>query len=152
MSIESDTEEILATHWDWFESNKGLQVERMRQHFADPGYLQYSLNGHIYRSIADKVRTWTTLRDQGFDFGELTVVEQPVVHVSGDLAYLTVVWSSRIVGDLGEGTVEAGSEPIIIRATEIYRRDDGKGNPVWKIWHFHGSQGADSTVPRFPEE
>jgi len=141
VSVESDVEEILAVHWDWFESNRGLDVERMRRAFADPGYLQYSLNGHIYRGIEQKVRVWTRLREEGFDFGELRVVEAPVVHVSGDLAYLTVVWSSRLIGEMGDGVVDGGSEPIIIRATEVYRRDDGAGAPVWRIWHFHGSQG-----------
>ena len=147
MSAESDVEEILAVHWDWFESNRGLDVERMRRHFADPGYLQYSLGGHTYRGIEEKVRVWSQLREQGFDFGELSVVEPPVVHVSGDLAYLTVVWSSRLVGEIGDGTVAAGSEPILIRATEVYRRDDGRGAPVWRIWHFHASQGIASDFP-----
>ena len=141
MSVESDTEEILAVHWDWFESNRGLDVERMRRNFAEQGFLQYSLSGSITRGIEAKVAGWTALRDRGFDFGELSVVEQPVVHVSGDLAYLTVVWRSRLIGELGDGTIGAGPEPIIIRATEVYRRDDGNGAPVWRIWHFHGSQG-----------
>jgi ketosteroid isomerase-like protein len=147
MSIESDTEEILAVHWDWFESNRGLDVERMRRSFADPGFLQFSLSGSITRGIEAKVRGWTALRERGFDFGELSVVEQPILHVSGDLAYLTVVWSSRLVGQIGDGTVTAGEDPIIIRVTEVYRRDDGKGERVWKIWHFHGSQGIAEPAP-----
>lgn len=152
MSIESDTEEILAVHWDWFESNRGLDVERMRQSFADPGFLQFSLSGSITRGIEEKVKGWTALRDRGFDFGELSVVEQPVVHVSRDLAYLTVVWSSRLVGEIGAGTVGASPDPIVIRVTEIYRRDDGKGAPAWRIWHFHASQGIAPVVPEPTEQ
>lgn len=147
MSVESDIEEILAVHWDWFESNRGLDVERMRRSFADPGFLQYSLSGGITRGIEEKVKGWTALRERGFDFGELSVLEAPVVHVSGDLAYLTVVWSSRLVGEIGDGTVSAGTDPIVIRVTEVYRRDDGRGAPVWRIWHFHGSQGLASALP-----
>jgi hypothetical protein len=30
----------------------------------------------------------------------------------------------------------------------IFRRDDGRGNPVWKIWHFHCSPLAPEDEPR----
>ena len=40
--------------------------------------------------------------------------------------------------------------PQRIRETEIYRRDDGHGNPVWKMWHHHASPCADDHEPRIP--
>jgi ketosteroid isomerase-like protein len=52
--------------------------------------------------------------------------------VSGDLAYL--------VGfERGSAAVASGSpEPVSLRVTQIYRREDGE----WKLVHRHGDPGA----------
>jgi hypothetical protein len=40
--------------------------------------------------------------------------------------------------------------PFRIRSTEVYQRDDGAGNPVWKMWHFHCSPTAAESELRVP--
>jgi hypothetical protein len=39
------------------------------------------------------------------------------------------------------------------RSTEIYKRDDGEGRPIWKMWHFHCSPlpPADALRPGFKD-
>jgi ketosteroid isomerase-like protein len=51
-----------------------------------------------------------------------------VADVSGDLAY--TIGFERFNGSIGGGPVE----PITVRVTHVYRREDGE----WKIVHRHG--------------
>jgi hypothetical protein len=39
----------------------------------------------------------------------------------------------------GNDLPEVQKMVIRFRYTEIYKRDDGAGNPEWKMWHFHCS-------------
>jgi ketosteroid isomerase-like protein len=57
--------------------------------------------------------------------GELEVI---AAGVSGDLAY--VVGYERSLASLDGGPVQ----PSVVRATHVYRREDGE----WKIVHRHG--------------
>ena len=52
--MSEDEREIRAVHRQWWESNVGLDVERMRECFA-PEYLMWNLNGHPYYSLEEKV-------------------------------------------------------------------------------------------------
>jgi len=77
---------------------------------------------------------WTQLAEtfrwvgSRFSEGENAGVDLDVVYVSGDLAY-TVGYEHAEVS-IGGG----GKRTIKIRATHIYRREDGE----WKIVHRHG--------------
>lgn len=147
-----DIKAILAVHESWLLSNNGLVEERMYPNFANPGYLQFNLNGHQYNSVDEKVKLWEGLHQIGFDLQDMKIVEEPKVHQEGNLAYLTTYWSAQVLGTQGTGVLEPQGAPLVFRVTEVYRRDDGKGNPEWKIWHFHASPIADPTSPRFPQD
>lgn len=147
-----DIEEILAVHHAWLDSNNGLDIEKMYPNFANPGYYQFNLNGHSYTSVDEKVRLWEDLHAIDFDLTDLTIVQEPIVHAEGNLAYLLTVWSAVVVGTGTTGLMEPSPEPLVYRVTEVYRKDDGTGNPVWKIWHFHASPVADPASPRFPRD
>lgn len=151
-----DVKAILAVHHAWLDSNNGLVEDKMVSNFANPGYLQFNLNGHQYDSVDEKVKLWQGLHQIGFNLFDVKIHEEPKVHAEGDLAYLTAYWSGRVSGHTGTGVVDpkaaAAAEPLVFRITEIYRRNDGKGNPVWKIWHFHASFVAPAASPRFPQD
>jgi ketosteroid isomerase-like protein len=142
---------ILEVHHCWLESNNDLIEEKMYPNFANPGYLQFNLNGHQYNSVDEKVKLWEGLHQIGFNLQDMTIVEEPKVHQEGNLAYLTAYWSAQVLGTAGTGILEPQGEPLVFRVTEVYRKDDGRGNPVWKIWHFHASPIADPASPRFPQ-
>jgi len=147
----TDVQEIIAVHTAWMDSNNGLIIEDMVPQFADPGYLQYNLNGHTYNSVGEKVKLWEGFHQIGMNLAECGDIEEPAVYVEGDLAYLTVLGSAKLVGRGESGTMEAGND-VVFRVTEVYRRNDGKGNPEWKIWHFHCSPVADPSSAKYPQD
>ncbi|MBW9110463.1 hypothetical protein JNB63_10715 [Microbacterium trichothecenolyticum] len=153
----ADEQTILNLHRDWWEANAGLDVPRMRRVFpTGDAYLMFNLNGHPYFGIEEKTALWEWYRSR-------LVISMPEVHimrldVSGDLAYIVAegVFPSRQlreVGDDGELLVIGESEQsfpdeIRMRATEVYKRDDGAGNPRWTMWHFHCSPIPPADEPR----
>ncbi|MCW2523481.1 MAG: hypothetical protein JWO63_1816 [Frankiales bacterium] len=147
-----DVEDILAVHRAWLDSNNGLVVEKMYDNFANPGYYQFNLNGHSYGSVDEKVKLWQGLHETDFNLADMKIVEEPVVHSDGYLAYLMAIWSARVVGTGSTGLMVPDAEPVVFRVTEVYRKDDGQGNPNWKIWHFHASPIASPDLPRFPQD
>jgi hypothetical protein len=149
-STEHDIAEIRKVHVAWLESNNGLVESKMYPNFANPGYLQYNLNGHTYTSVDEKVKLWEDLHQIGFDLQDMKIIEEPIIYVEGNLGYLCTIWSALVLGTSATGVLEPQDEPLVFRVTEVYRRDDGKGNPVWKIWHFHASPIAPPSTPRFP--
>ncbi|HEY9315155.1 hypothetical protein [Williamsia sp.] len=152
VNAAQDVAEILAVHMSWLESNNDLVIEKMYPNFANPGYLQFNLNGHTYTSVDEKVKLWEGLHGIGFSLADMKIVEEPAIHAEGDLAYLTTIWSAIVTGTGSTGLMKVDEEPTVFRVTEVYRRDDGTGNPVWKIWHFHASPIAPPSTPRFPQE
>jgi hypothetical protein len=76
------------------------------------------------------------------------------------MAYLTSEGILPVVAT-GEGSGSATLDAVVplnerrgdtvrvrFRETVVFRRDDGQGNPVWKIWHFHCSPLAPASEPR----
>jgi len=153
-SSDPDVQEILAVHKAWFDSNEDLVVEKMTPNFADPGYYQFNLNGHTYTSLHEKATLWDNLHAVGVSLANMTIVQEPLVYVEGNLAYLLAVWGcdvtvedeTKVPDDIGRW--RGLDTPATFRVTEVYRKDDGRGNPVWKIWHFHASPIADPTSSR----
>ena len=147
MSTESDREAVLALHKDWRESNHQLIIPIMEPVFpkGPDSYLMFNLNGHPYFGIEEKVKLWEHYQK------ELDIVMFPDVEImrftiSGDMAYIAceALFPLRVIGESGTGSAswelnEGDYDNFLLRATEVYQRDDGEGNPVWKMWHFHCS-------------
>lgn len=155
MSAGDDRREILRLHHQWLQSNHTIDIPRMRECFAEGGeYLMFNLNGHPYYGLQEKTELWEHYRQQ---------IDIPVppkdtfleLKIRGDVAWLACegVTPFRNTGEEGTGAemLPGGvDEPILVRwrATEVYVRDDGNGNPVWKMWHYHCSPLAPEDEPR----
>jgi ketosteroid isomerase-like protein len=157
--VDDDVREIRRIHRQWWESNVGLDIERMRECFA-PDYLMWNLNGHPYYSLEEKVHLF------GYYKQHLVPTEPPElwdirVTVEGDIAYVTSqgVLPFAVTSEEGSGSAvldaavahyqrEDGLVLVRFRETCVFRRDDGDGNRRWKIWHFHCSPLAPEDEPR----
>jgi len=157
--MQADEREIRAVHRQWWESNVGLDVERMRECFA-PGYLMWNLNSHPYYSLDEKVHLFEYYKQH------LVPTEAPElwdvrVTVDGDMAYVTAegILPFTIRSEEGSGSAlldavvplygrRGDVVPVRFRETSVFRRDDGRGGRVWKIWHFHASPLAPEDEPR----
>lgn len=67
-------------------------------------------------------------------------IDVELVDVSGDLAY--VLWFERFNGSIAGRAVE----PVTLRATHVYRREDGE----WKVVHRHADNPGND--PRSKED
>jgi len=158
-SHEEDVREIRRVHRQWWAANQGLDVEKMRECFA-PDYLMWNLNSHPYFSLAEKEHLFRYYKDH------MVPTEPPElwdirVTVDGDMAYVTSEGILPVVIASSEGSGSAvmdGAAPryerrgdvvrFRFRETVVFRRDDGRGNRTWKIWHFHCSPLAPLDEPR----
>jgi len=148
---EADIAEIVRLHTEWMESNNGLDIPRMIPNFADPGYHQFNLNGFTY-DLPEKVRLWEGLHELGSNL-VMKKLAEPTVFLDQDLAYLIDEYDIVMEGRAQSGTMPPPSPvPVRARMTEVYRRDDGHGEPVWKIWHFHCSLAAGPGTFKYPQE
>jgi ketosteroid isomerase-like protein len=77
------------------------------------------------RAEVERISRWIASRFSGGRDYELEVI---AAGVSGDLAY--VVGYERSLASLDGGPLR----PNVVRATHVYRREDGE----WKIVHRHG--------------
>ena len=157
--MTEDEREIRRVHRQWWASNVGLDVKRMRECFA-PAYLMWNLNGHPYYSLDEKVHLFEYYKQH------LVPTEPPElwdvrVTVDGDMAYVTAegFLPFTVTSDEGSGSAlldavlplyerRGGVVLVRFRETSVFRRDDGRGSPVWKIWHFHASPLAPADEPR----
>jgi ketosteroid isomerase-like protein len=162
VSHDEDVREIRRVHREWWASNQGLDVDRMRACFA-PDYLMWNLNGHPYYSLDEKVALFRYYKEH------LVPTEPPElwdirVTVDHDMAYLTAEGVLPVTVTSKEGSGSATMDAALplyercgdavrvrFRETSVLRRDDGCGNPSWKIWHFHCSPLApvDEARPGF---
>jgi hypothetical protein len=159
-SIERDREEILARHKDWWEANNGLDIPRMEYCFPrGMNYLMFNLNGHPYFGIEEKVKLWEWYKNElELGLGDVEIMQ---FQIHGDVAWIASELDIplRAVGAAGTGSEtwkledEAEFTPYRARCTEIYRRDDGEGNPRWTMWHYHASPlpPEDETRPAFTD-
>lgn len=142
---DADRQAILDLHRTWWEANHQLVIPDMQSVFpSGRSYLMFNLNGHPYFGIDEKTALWEHYQK------ELDIVEYPEIQImrltiSGDMAWLACegIFPLRAIGADGTGSATwelAGEvDRFRLRATEVYQRDDGEGNPVWKMWHFHCS-------------
>jgi len=149
MTTQADREEILRLHRAWWEANRDWDIPKMRSVFAGDRYLQYNLNGHPYYGLEEKTKLWEALA------GKVTIPEisEPIrlrLEVDGDMAWLACENVVRVEVPPDLEIPGIPKTPFRIRSTEVYQRDDGAGNPVWKMWHFHCSPTAAENEPRVP--
>ena len=156
---DDDVREIRRVHRQWWAANVGLDVERMSECFA-PDYLMWNLNGHPYYSLAEKEHLFRYYQSH------MVPTEPPElwdirVNVDGDMAYVTSEGILPVVMKSAEGSGSATMDGVAaryerrgelvrfrFRETVVFRRDDGRGNREWKIWHFHASPLAPLDEPR----
>ena len=151
--VESDRERILYLHREWWEANNGLDIPRMARVFPEGDhYLMFNLQGHPYYGIAEKKKLWEFYQNEVEIDLPITRVVRLQIH--GNMAWLAaeLIFKVREIGARGVAAKTAGYTPAKTRArsTEVYQRDDGLGNPEWRMWHFHCSPLPDADEPRPP--
>jgi hypothetical protein len=160
-TYESDKGAILRLHKDWWEANNGLDIALMRTAFpAGDAYLMFNLNGHPYFGIEEKTTLWEYYSTRLIvGLSDVRILR---LDIGADMAYIACEGLFPVTfldldedgnpiprGNSGDGW--QAEQPI--RATEIYKRDDGAGEPVWKMWHFHATPlpAADEPRPAFDD-
>ena len=147
-----DEQALLDLHRDWWYSNYNVNIPLMRTVFpkGDRSYVMYNLNGHPYFGVDELATLWEWYsRTENFGLTEDHVMR---VEVYGNLGY--VLSEGLFPVDFvraDDGTPIDPPRQIVIRcrSTEIYTRDDGAGEPEWRMWHFHCSPrpGEDEVPP-----
>ena len=142
-TVEQDIAEVKRIHDEWWASNADFDIPRMRLCLASGDkFLQYNLNGHAYRSVDELTQLWELI-GQNYGIPELEVIDMRI-EVRGDMAWVSHEALIRRVAKPG-GQLPPGALPSTtfrVRETEVLLRDDGAGNPVWRIWHHHCSVHA----------
>lgn len=156
--LEQDRSEILAVHRNWWLANQRVDIPLMKTCFpTGMNYLMFNYNWHPYFGLEEKVRLWEYYKSFGVCMAEPPDVRVQKLESIGDLAYIacefemTTVVPEELSGMTEEvqALPEAGQQMTERgRATEIYKRDDGEGRPIWKIWHFHCSPLPPTDVVR----
>jgi ketosteroid isomerase-like protein len=150
VNVEDDIREIKRVHRQWWASNRGLDVELMRDCFA-PDYLMWNLNSHPYYGLKEKVALFEHYKAH-------MVPTEPVelwdirVTVDAGMAYVTAEGilpvELRSSGGSGSAIMDCAARlyersgavlRFRFRETTVFRRNDGRGGDAWKIWHFHCS-------------
>ncbi|MCR2810625.1 MULTISPECIES: nuclear transport factor 2 family protein [unclassified Microbacterium] len=139
MTEEQDREAILKVHRDWWVANHKWDIPLMRECFPSGySFLNFNLSGDPYFGREELTAFWEYFKDTPRELPAVMHIWR--LTVKGDMAWLVC-----------EGNFETATAPNqFIRTTEIYQRDDGDGNPEWKIWHFHCSPTSPLDRPRQP--
>jgi hypothetical protein len=157
-SIEQDRGEILGVHRNWWHANQTVDIPLMTTCFpVGMNYLMYNYNWHPYFGIEEKVRLWEYYKASGLRLDQPIDVRIQKFEVVGDLAYIACEFEMSSV--MEENGAELIPEVQALpaqgtrltergRGTEVYKRDDGEGRPLWKIWHFHASPLPPTGTPR----
>jgi hypothetical protein len=117
----------------------------------------FNYNWHPYFGIEEKVRLWEYYKASGMtlDPPDVRIMRFEIV---GDIAYIANEFEvtghmpaqppSSLIDEVqalpqpGESMTDRG------RSTEIYKRDDGEGRSLWRMWHFHCSPLPPAGDPR----
>jgi hypothetical protein len=138
-TTEEDREAILKVHRDWWVANYKWDIPLMRSCFpSGTAFLNFNLSGDPYFGREELTAFWEWFMDSPRPTPAVMHIWRLDVH--GDFAYL-----------LAEGNFEEDKAPDqYLRSTEVYKRDDGDGNPRWTIHHFHCSTMAPMDKVRQP--
>lgn len=149
-----DRAEILRLHNQWFRANEGLRIDQMQDVMAGEAFHHFNLNGFSYGGVKEISKLWEAL-PAAFELVALKNDADLRVHVRGDMGWVSLESEVELimVDQEGSGNMKGEGERVTMpfRITEIYVRDDGDGNPTWKMWHFHCSQRL-TEGPRFVTE
>jgi hypothetical protein len=152
--VNRDRDEVLKLHNGWIDANRQGSIDLMRSVFVGGDkFIGVNINGYIYRGIDEWVKLWT-----GFlrTVKPIDVVESDLkIYVRGDMAWATYDGAMTLVGlppetvGLYEEQYEEQYKPMTaaFHATEVFMREDEHGNPVWKMWRFHGSPAPPGKAP-----
>jgi hypothetical protein len=150
-TVETDREEILRLHHEWWESNRDMDYDRMRECFVQGDiYYQFNLNGHPYYGIDEKVELWKEFGKGRATIPEFGPDEHQRLEIRGDMAWLAC---ENLVQIEAKEDVDLDGMPrtqFRVRSTEIYQRDDGAGGARWRMWHHHCSPSAAPDAQRIP--
>lgn len=146
--------EILRLHRAWFDANAGLKGDMLKDIFAGETFFNYNLNGYRYNGLAEMEKLWSPqYMPSAFDLRKLFNERNLEIVACAEMGWLTVEADVEMKMKASSGMGEMrGEEEVVVmpfRITETYRRDDGAGNPVWRMWHFHCSQELPDTGKRF---
>jgi hypothetical protein len=148
-SLERDRSEVLKVHYDWWLANQCADIPLMTTCYPTGlNDLMFNYNWHPYFGIDEKVRLWEYYKAAGLTLETAPDVRIMKLEIIGDLAYIACEAElSTVVPESASGLIDevqalpSPGQRITerCRATEIYKRDDGEGRPIWKMWHFHCS-------------
>ncbi len=145
--------EILRLHNAWFEANAGLQGHKLASIFAGERFFDYNLNGYRYNGISDMEKLWSpNFMPSAFDLRSLKNVRNFQIEATAEMGWVTCEADCELaMRKQGMGEMKGDNEVVVMpfRITEVYRKDDGNGNPVWRMWHFHCSQELPDNSRRF---
>ena len=152
--LERDREEVMKLHNGWLDANRLGSLELMRSVFVGGDkFIGVNINGYIYRGIEEWAKLWT-----GFlrTTKPIEVTESDFrLYLKGDMAWATYDGTMTLVGiprdsvGLYEDQYIDQNTPLTTawHATEIFMREDEHGNPVWKMWRYHGSPAPPGDAP-----
>lgn len=157
MSVLADdtASNVLEVHERWRLSQVGWKVDQMISCKAKgTNFLQYNLDGHIYRGSHELAALWEQMREH-VDLVASEDMTPPNIMMLGDLVVLSIdlsVMRFRVpepfTSDTGiwSITFEPDGTDLFFRSTEVYRKDDGSGRPEWRMWraHYHRVTGKPS--------
>jgi hypothetical protein len=149
--------QILRLHRAWFEANTDLQGHKLEHIMAGEAFFNYNLNGYRYNGLSEIEKLWKPQHmGSAFDLRELRNERNLHIEATQDMGWLTVEGDVelRMKNAAGSGEMRGDGDVVVMpfRITELYRRDDGQGNPVWRMWHFHSSQELVDGGKRFITE
>ena len=137
-SFDHDTSEILRIHQQWWKANVGLDIDSMQQCFpSGDAFSMFNRNGFTYFGVDELTKLW-----EHYSEGPPRLIQTVAVLrlvVGGDMAWLICELKYRRVSPVtsDDHWEPAGVDQVFgSKATEIYHRDDGNGNPEWRMWHF----------------
>ncbi|HUK90351.1 MAG TPA: nuclear transport factor 2 family protein [Blastocatellia bacterium] len=151
--LDRDREEVMRLHTGWLDANRQRSIEMMRSVFVGGDkFIGVNINGYIYRGIEEWAKLWTGFMPTVTTLG---VTESDLIlYVKGDMAWtayqgtITVAGLPRAATGLYEEQYDE-SKPMTAawHGTEIFMREDEHGNPVWKMWRYHGSPALPGRSP-----
>lgn len=151
-----EKDEIVRLHNIWFDANVGLRGDMLRDIFAGEKFFDYNLNGYRYDGITEMEKLWSPDHIKAaFEIVELANSRNLQIVAGADMAWLTVEADCvmrMITGGMGDMKGDGERVVLPFRITECYRRDDGEGNPEWRMWHFHCSPERTDVEKRFDSE
>ncbi len=148
---EADRAAVLAIHQQWLRANVGLDIPAMRECFpAGDRFSMFNRNSYTYFGIDEVTRLWQWFRDTEVP-PRMTQTDAILrLEVDGDTAWIVYEMTYARVAPVTSARhwEVLDGEVFGSKATEIYRRDDGAGRPVWKMWHFQSAPLQPLEFPR----